>query len=506
MKMKLKMFVTTDVHGNIFPTNYSTRDNIENYGFARISTAIKQMRKNEDFLLLDNGDALQGTPLLTYAHQHKDEFVNPIAQAYNDLNYDYINLGNHDFNYGPKVLHKYLKESNASLLTSNLTFDGKAPGSTQIIEKNGKTIALIGLLTQYIPKWERPGHIEGMEFFSAYDHLKSEIDRLKGSVDYTIAMYHGGLERDPDTATPTERLTGENEGYQMTDIEGLDILITGHQHRSLIKCINDVLVTQSTFKAQEFVTIELDLETGKSFAEIHSSSDYAIDEKFLRQFDKLQENTQTWLDQDIGRLANGPIIVKNELDARINKHPLVSLLNQIQLDRSGADISSVALFNGAQGFQEKISMRDLVSTYLYPNTLVVKKMSGHAIKEMIEFSALYFIVEDGQVVPNPSYVTPKPQHYNYDMLDGLSYTINVGREKGNRVSDLMINGMPMDLDKDYKIVVNNYRAMGGGNYHMVAESETLEEIQEEMVDVVMNYFLDNPVVTVNHEDNIKITV
>lgn len=504
--MKLKLFVTTDVHGNIFPTNYSTKDNVENYGLARISTAIKEMRKDEDFLLLDNGDALQGTPFLTYAHQHRDEFKNPVASAYNDLGYDFINLGNHDFNYGPEVLKKYLKESNATLLTSNLTIDGKAPGSTQIIEKNGKKIALIGLLTQYIPKWERPSHIENMWFFSAYDHLKSEVERLKGNVDYIVAMYHGGLERDPDTAEPTERLTGENEGYQMTDIEGLDILITGHQHRSLVKRINDVLVTQSTFKAQEFVTIDLDLDSGESFAKIHKTSTYDIDQEFLEQFSELQEQTQNWLDQDIGVLEDGSIFIENELDARINKHPLVSLLNQVQLNRSGADISSVALFNGAQGFSKQITMRDLVSTYLYPNTLVVKKMSGHAIKEMIEFSALYFVVEDGKIVPNPRYVSPKPQHYNYDMLDGISYTINVGQEKGNRVSDLMIDNKPMDLDKYYEIVVNNYRAMGGGNYHMVAKSETVKDIQEEMVDIIMNYFLENPIVKVNHENNINVIV
>lgn len=506
MKMKLKLFVTTDVHGNIFPTNYSTKDNIENYGLARISTAMKEIRRDGDFLLLDNGDSLQGTPLLTYAHQHKDEFKNPIAQAYNYLNYDYINLGNHDFNYGPDILKKYLDESNATLLTSNLTFDGKAPGSTQIIERSGKKIALVGLLTQYIPKWERPSHIEGMKFFSAYDHLKSEVKRLRDDVDYIIAIYHGGLERDPDTAEPTERITGENEGYQMTEIEGLDILITGHQHRSLIKRINNVLVTQSTFKAKEFVTIELDLEAGTIDAVIHQSANYEMDTEFLNQFDKLQKETQDWLDQDIGYLKDGPILIDNELDARINKHPLVSLLNQIQLDRSGADISSVALFNGAQGFQEKITMRDLVSTYLYPNTLVVKKMNGHTIKEMIEFSALYFVVEDGKIVPNPRYVSPKPQHYNYDMLDGLSYTINVGKEKGSRISDIMMNGEAMDLDKDYKIVVNNYRAMGGGNYHMVAESETLEDIQEEMVDIVMNYFIKNPLVKVNHKNNIKVII
>ncbi len=504
--MKVKFLVTTDVHGNIFPSNYSSKDNIESYGLSRISTAIQEYRKNEDIILLDNGDSFQGTPLLTYAHQNSDRFENPTATAFNYLNYDYINLGNHDFNYGPHILKKFIKENKAEILTSNITIDKKKVGETKIIERNGKKIALVGLLTQYIPKWERPAYIEGMTFSSAYEHLELEVKNLRNKVDYIIALYHGGLERDPDSGEPTERLTGENEGYELCQIEGLDILITGHQHRSFVKTINNVLVTQSTFKAQEFVTIDLDLENGHKSAEIHSSSKYEVDHKMLELFTDLEEETQTWLDQEIGKIEQGDILIEDELDARINKHPLVSLLNQIQLDRSGAEISSVALFNGASGFKQVITMRDLVSTYLYPNTLVVKEMTGHAIKEMIEFSALYFVVENDKIVPNPAYVEPKPQHYNYDMLDGIEYTINVGNEKGKRVSDLRYQGKEMDLDRKYKVVVNNYRAMGGGNFHMVAESETIQEIQEEMVDVIANYFQKHPVVKINHQNNITVKI
>ncbi|CAM3749379.1 bifunctional UDP-sugar hydrolase/5'-nucleotidase [Erysipelothrix urinaevulpis] len=504
--MKVKLFVTTDIHGNIFPTNYTSRDNVEDYGLARISTAIQTYREQGEIILLDNGDSFQGTPLTTFAHEHPNEYMNPIAQAFNTLDYDYINLGNHDFNYGRPILEKFIKETKAPLLTSNLTIDGKAPGQTQIIEKDGKKIALIGLLTQYIPKWERPNHIEGMEFFSAYDHLESEVKRLRNDVDYIIAMYHGGLERDPDTGTPTERLTGENEGYQLTDIEGLDILITGHQHRTFVKRVNGVLVTQSTFKGQEFVTIDLDLENGESNAKIHEVAKYPVDESFLVPYQEIEQRVQTWLDQKIGTLKDGPVTIADELDARINKHPIVSLLNQIQLDRSGADISSVALFNNASGFNQEITMRDLVSTYIYPNTLVVKSMTGKAIKEMLEFNAIYFVVDGNKIVPNPAYVEPKPQHYNYDMLDGIDYTINVGNPIGERISDVFFNGKPLNDNDHYKMVVNNYRAMGGGNFHMVAESETVQEIQEEMVDTIANYFKKNPEVVINHKNNITVKI
>ncbi len=149
--MKMKILATTDLHGNIFPTNYTSRDNIESYGLARIASAIHSLRENNDILLVDNGDSFQGTPLLTFAHQNADSYMNPTAAAFNALKYDFINLGNHDFNYGPDILKKFISENKAPLLTSNVDIEGRQLGNTQIIEKGGKKIALIGVLTHYIP-------------------------------------------------------------------------------------------------------------------------------------------------------------------------------------------------------------------------------------------------------------------------------------------------------------------------------------------------------------------
>lgn len=495
---------TTDIHGCIFPTNYTSRDNIEPYGLARIASAIHQFRKLDNTVLLDNGDAIQGTPLLTYALQNRNKFENPMATAFNSLNYDFINLGNHDFNYGKDVLLEYIHQNKAPLLTQNVTYNGSPVGKTQIIDIHGKKIAFIGLLTQYIPKWERKEHIEGMVFESAKAHLEYEIKRLNNTVDYTVAVYHGGLERDLYTGEPTERLTGENEGYDLTLIKGLDILITGHQHRSFVEIVNGVLVTQSSFKGQEFVTIELDLESGAVLGKLHQSSNYDVDTDFLASFALLETETQEWLDKEIGFLEDGDVLIENEFDARIHKHKLVSLLNQIQSDRTQAQLSAVSLFNSPTGFKQHITMRDIVSTYLYPNTLVVKRVLGHDLKSMLEFSAEYFSIENGEIVVNPSYLWPKPQHYNYDMVDGIDYTIHVNNPIGDRIHDLMFNGKPLDLNAYYTLVVNNYRANGGGNFTMIEKSETLEEISEEMVDTLMNYFKKNPRVRIDHRENIRV--
>lgn len=505
--MKLRIVATTDIHGRLFPTNYTSREDIAPYGLSRIATAIKAFRAEGPILLVDNGDSFQGTPLTAYAHQHPTSYQNPSAYAFNALNYDYINLGNHDFNYGPEILKKFIRENKAPLLTSNISIDGTPVGETQIFTFEGKRIAIIGVVTHYIPNWERDSYIQGMKFINAYDQLNAEVARVRNSVDYVIAMYHGGLERDPKTGEPTERLTGENQGYAMTDIEGLDVLITGHQHRSLIERINNVLVTQTTYNAMEFAVIDIDLESKETNASIHYAQEYPVDMELLAPLNLLQERVQNWLDISVGTISESSpsLEIMDEKDARLHKHPLVSFINQVQMERSGADVSAVALFNGARGFGKTITMRELVSTYIFPNTLVVKRMSGKALKEMIEYSALYYVIDDsGCISVNPRYVNPKPQHYNYDMFDGIEYTLKISNPKGSRITSLTRKGVPVLDDDMIDVVMNNYRASGGGNFGMIPQCETVVEIQEEMLDIMAAYFKEHDPVHVKHENNILI--
>lgn len=506
--MKIRIVATTDLHGSIFPTNYATSSQKLPHSLAHIASAIKKFRENETVILVDNGDAYQGTPLLTYSHQNPDNFENPIATVFNSLDYDFINLGNHDFNYGQSILKKYINEVKAPLLTSNVIIDNEKIGKTKIIEIEGKKIAFIGVVTHYIPHWERPDHISNIEFEDAFDTLKKEVEFVRSDVDYIVALYHGGLEKDPITGVNTERQTGENQGYRMLhEIEGIDILITGHQHRSISQIINGVAVTQTALKADEFASIELDLETGIATPNLHKTNGYEIDNSILTPLENIQNLTQEWLDIPLGSIdpSSPSLLIKDPFEARINKHPLVSFINQVQIDKSGADVASFALFNDAIGFDTSITMRDLVCTYLYPNTLVVKEMTGSQIKQMIEFSANYFRLNaSGEIEVSPEFIAPKPQHYNYDMLDGLDYTINVSKDRGSRIEEVYFKGKPLQDNQVLKVVMNNYRAAGGGNYTMVSSAPTLQDIQEEMVDILMDYIKNNSPIKIVHKTNINL--
>ena len=503
--MTFQILVTTDVHGAIHSTDFSSPDQKQTTGLSRIASALNTLRKTQDVIYIDNGDAFQGTPLTTYAHQHMDSFENPCATSFNHMKVDYINLGNHDFNYGEAVLLKYINEVNAPLLTSNVLYKGNPLGTTQIRDIDGIKVAFIGVVTHYIPNWEQPKNIQNFEFLDAFQTMKAEVERVSGSVDMVVGVYHGGLEKDPVTFEPTEIFTGENQGSMMTEIAGLDILITGHQHRSFVETVHDVLVTQGTMKAEEFALIDVDSKTRHASASLISSHSYEEDASLLESLKPLYLETQTWLDQEIGSIATGDLRIPDVAEARIHKHPLVSFLNQIQKEVTGADLSSIALFNGVKGFNASITMRDLVSTYIYPNTLVVKSITGRELKDYLEFNAYFFDINtSGEICVHPSYELPKPQHYNYDMVDGIEYTICVSQPRGQRIQDLSYKGSLVKDDAVYSLVLNNYRAIGGGNFDMIAKAPVIKAYTDEMVDIIMNYLQTHSPVVVQHQDNIQV--
>ena len=365
--------ITSDVHGSILSKNYANNSEVF-YGLARYSEAIRQIKRQyDDVLLLDNGDAIQGSPLLTVSNQDVTH-THILSYVFNHLDLSYINLGNHDFNYGESTLLRYIRDNRAELLTTNVLFMNNPLGKSKVVTlANGIRLGLIGIVTDYIPNWEKPEYIANMKFLDPIETLKKEISLIVDQCDKIMVLYHGGIERDFTSGHPTETLTGENVGYQMCAFDGFDILVTGHQHRSFVTQINGKIVAQCTANASEFIKIEIGEEI---LVSIENMSKYAIDRQIEPLVSLLEKQAQIWLDQPLGEIKDNSLRITDGFLARLHKHPLVSFINQVQKETSGAQLSATALFNSASGFNESITMRDLVSTYVYPNTLVVKKMSG----------------------------------------------------------------------------------------------------------------------------------
>ncbi|WP_150272388.1 bifunctional metallophosphatase/5'-nucleotidase [Paenibacillus tepidiphilus] len=512
---------TSDLHGFILPRSYATRSEA-GHGLARIAAVVKAMRRmHSHTLLIDNGDCLQGTPLTYYHAKVNSELPNPVIACLNELHYDAAVPGNHEFNYGLPYLQSAMEASSFPWLSANIvdaSTGQPAFGKPYLVREmeNGVRIGILGLTTSYIPVWEQPQHIAGLRFEDPVEAAQKWIPVMKAEeqADVIVVSYHGGFERDLDTGQPTEPLTGENVGYALCqEVEGIDVLLTGHQHRAIAeRSINGVCVVQPAnegrFLGKVTLQMEKSLEGWKVISrrsELVSAEEAGPDPVFEELISKIEELTQEWLDQPSG-YVDGNMTVHSHFAARLQEHPLMEFINRVQMDASGADISCAALFdNVSPGFGERITMREIVSNYIYPNTLKVLRVTGSDIKAALEKSAEYFEVNaEGEIAVNPSYLAPKPQHYNYDMWEGIDYTLDISQPMGQRVTRLERNGQPLRAEAEYDVVMNNYRASGGGNFAMFGGKPVVKDIPTDMVELLADYIRERGRLTVSVNNNWRV--
>ncbi|MFZ3578896.1 bifunctional metallophosphatase/5'-nucleotidase [Virgibacillus sp. DJP39] len=517
---KLTILYTSDVHGNALPIIYGTNETADS-GLAKYATVVKRARKStNELLILDNGDLIQGTPLMThYVKEHNDK-ANPMIGLMNKIGIEASVIGNHEFNFGKEILENTVDQSSFPWLSANTinqSTDKPYFGIPYFIKtlSSGVKVAVVGVTTHYIPNWESPDHIDGINFKDALTSLKewvSHIHRIE-KPDLLIASYHGGFERDIESGEPTETLTGENQGYQMCqEIEGIDILLTGHQHRTLTGTINDVLVIQPGFNGQGYGEIEVEFNQdqgewniNKKCANVLELKGVPTDSEALEYMKELEDSTQQWLDQPTGCIE-GDMTIKSPFQARVKKHSFIEFIQNVQMAAAGVDISVTSLLNNrSTGFGSIVTMRDIVANYMYPNTLVVLELTGADILAALEKSASYFIINDsGEIGVNPAFVHPKPQHYNYDMWEGIEYRINVRNPVGSRIEFVRKDGKPIVLDETYAVVLNNYRANGGGNYHMFPNKPIIKEVQQDTVELIRWYFEQHRTVKATLTENFQV--
>lgn len=504
MENRIRILATSDVHGYIYPYSYANNKD-ENIGYARISTLVKALR-DENTLLIDNGDVLEGSPLMFYHMHNNEDAVSPVAKVLNAMNYDYVNIGNHDYNYGEQALLKHLNDLDAPCITNNILYHNKTIGPSYVIhEIAGKKVALFGLTTQYIPNWEKHEHVAHSKFLDACLTAKKTVEHLKSleRPDYIICVYHGGFERDLVNGYPTEDLTRENEGYEiLKTVSGIDVLITGHQHRSLAGTLFGKAYTQTKDRGEELACIDIYTDTGVIEPRV-LKVDTEADEEITKLVQDEEDKCQAWLDTPLGE-SKVDLTVTNEDDARLHKHQIITFLNKVSQDASGADLNANALFDRATGFPKEITMRNLASTYVFPNTLVVKKITGKVLREYLEKCAEFFTINGGAIVVSPHYLAPKPMKYNYDMVDGVEYTITVSNDVSSRITSLTRNGVDVKDDDEFTLCINNYRATGGGNYNMIKNAPVVKEISSSMVELLADYIMKNKVIDFEPVNNITV--
>ncbi len=514
---KLTILHTSDTHGCLLNEDYSHNVRVSS-GMNIIANLIKS-QKTKNTILIDTGDAIQGSPLLYFHQINQHKYPNPVAAVFNYIDYDYYVPGNHDFNYGMSYLEHFIHSLKARTLCGNILNESGEP----LFEKaydikefpGGPKIAVIGITTQYIPNWESPENIKSFQFVHAVTKCQEIVAEIKEKhhPDFMILGYHGGVECDLDTGERLVADTGENLGFQILEkIPEIDIVLTGHQHRIICKKKNHTIVTQPGGSAQFVGKVEVEFEQNEQWevktmkAAMLSAAGYAPDPRISELIANVESETQKFLDRTIGVVPDDDLHITDPFSARRYKHKIVTLINLVQLRASQAQISCTSLGNDVTGFDKTITIRNILSTYVYPNTLVVVKITGQALREALEKNAEYFAIDNGKIVVNPRFCFPKPEHYNYDMFDGIDYTFDISQPIGRRVVKLSRAGQNILPDQEFSLVMNNYRATGGGDFHMYRGLPVLKEISMDIAELLINYIREQKEIRVPDPQNISVVL
>ena len=503
MKQEVKIYYTSDVHGYLYPTNYADKTE-QKMGLLK---CIPRFKKDENTLIIDGGDMLQGSALATYCQEHPEEGF-PQALAMNQVGYDFVTLGNHDVNFGTTYLENYLKALDAQCLCENILTKKKDEQRYPYMIKtlaNGLKIGIVGVVTDYINVWEKEENIQDIVITDPFEAAKKALDKLKSQVDLTICIYHGGFERDVKKGTQLSKTT-ENIGYRICEELTFDVLLTGHQHLLIEgQFLHGTYIVQPSANAQNYFEILIEKNDEEvTISSIVGVPSEKVDGTLYQALLPIENKVQLWLEQSIGELSEDALAT-DKLSMALNGSPIIELIGDVQLNHSKSQITCVALANTSPGFHQEVTMRDVIATYPYTNQLVTLEITGGQLKEVLEKNAAYFnLTTDGQIGISESYLYPKVEHYNYDFFIGITYEIDVRRTLGDRLTKMTYQGCQIKENDTFTISLGDYRASGGGGFTTYQKCPVIDEGAKEIVSLIVEYIKDQKVCMIPKQLNYQV--
>ncbi|MGI9105944.1 MAG: bifunctional metallophosphatase/5'-nucleotidase [Pyrinomonadaceae bacterium] len=492
---------TTDLHGNILPVDYYT-NKPDARGLAKVATLIRQGRRENPAgtLLLDSGDTIQGTPL-EYFHNKKNNVPpDPMMLAMSALKFDALSVGNHEYNFGLKVLEKARREADFPWLSSNTYKAGTNETYYQpylVKELNGVRVGVLGLTTPGVPFWENRENFAGLEFREPVAEARKWVAvlREKERVDLVIIAMHMGLEADLRTGEVSPgQVTNENVAMALArQVEGIDLILMGHTHREVPSLVvNNVLLAQANHWGRHLARADVYLEkdgrgrwrvAAKSARTIPVSEATQTDEEIAKLVEPYDRETQAWLARVIGE--SGAELTAE--DARFRDTAILDLIQRVQLDAGQADVSMVASFNPQARLPKgAVTVRDIAGLYIYENTLVVLEVTGQQLKDALEHSAKYFRAYEAGKSPS-DLVDEKIPAYNFDIAEGVTYDLDLTKAFGQRTQNLRLRGQPLDPAQKLKLATNNYRVNGGGGYTMYRGAPEVYRSSTEIRELIIDW-------------------
>lgn len=479
---------TTDIHGWLRGWDYFTNAPDSNRGLTRIATILDSLRAaNPDrVVLVDAGDDLQGTPITSIALRDSTR-PNPIIAAMNAVGYDAGVIGNHEFNYGLDYLGRAITQARFPMLAANVFRpDGPAAYPTSVtVVKGGVRVGIVGATTPGTMIWDRDkvrGRIDVRDIVPAVREAVADV-RARGA-EVVVVVLHSGLAEPSSYDTVATGLPSENVSARVArEIPGIDVLVFGHTHRELADTtIGTTLVQQPRNAAGSLSVARLRLGLDGGAYRVVSKRGSVLRARGRVEQAALLATTRDAHERAVAYVTTpiGTTAARWSADsARVKDTPIVDLLLDVMRRTSGADLASTAAFSlNAEFGPGPITMADMSELYPYENNLLrAIRISGKQLRDYLEFSARYF--------RSDSTIDSSIPGFNYDIVAGADYVIDLSRPVGSRITSLTRNGRPIADSDSLTMALNDYRQSGGGGFSMLQGAPLVYDKQQPIRDLLV---------------------
>ncbi|MDO5640808.1 MAG: bifunctional 2',3'-cyclic-nucleotide 2'-phosphodiesterase/3'-nucleotidase [Paracoccus sp. (in: a-proteobacteria)] len=404
-------------------------------------------------------------------------------------------------------------------------------------------IGLIGFVPPQIMQWDRK-HLEGqVTARPILPAAEAWVPKLRAEgVDLVIALSHSGIEALP---LPED---AENASLALAGVEGIDVVLTGHHHRVFpgpdYEGIEGVDATAGTLAGKPAVMagfwgshmglIDLLLERegegwkiASHMVEARPIWERDADRNIIPLVESVpaveesvrpeHEATLDYIRRPVGR-TSAPLYSYFALLADDPSIQIVTNAQKWYVEQmlAGTEHEGLAILSAGAPFKAggrggpdyytdvpagDIAIKNVADLYLYPNTIRAVRVTGQQVKDWLERSAGIFNRitpgESDQMLQNPAFPS-----YNFDVIDGVTYQIDLSQPSrydgdggladasANRITGLMLNGEPLDLEAEFIVATNNYRAEGGGNFPGNDGSTVVFEGPDTNRDIIVRYIVE----------------
>lgn len=478
--VKLTILHTNDLHGHThsFKEGKNEQEG-EVGGLSQVASVIREEKAEDpkNTLLLDAGDITSGGPVSDYFK------AIPMVDAMNNLGYDAMVIGNHEFDAGRDAMKNVANRAAFPILSANLVDNtpGKALKVRPYIMKevNGLKVGILGLTTPETKTMLNQEDVKNINFASAADTAKRMIPQMKKEgADLVVVLSHLGFNEDKE-------LAGR--------VDGIDVIIGGHSHTELAEPVevNGTVITQAGSFGKNVGKLELDITRSGDRAKVTGAHSRLIridtdsikpDRAVNRVLKKYTEQVESLMGRIIGR-TDTPL---SQRDYHIYKEesPLGNFITDSLRKKSGTDIfvlspSSLRSNIGAG----EIKVGDVHQVFPWDNKVAVLKMKGKDIKTVLE-----------ELISGPAHSF---------IASGMKVNIDTRKPEGKKIISIKTpDGKRLDPEKLYSVGTRDWFA--DGNVGLVSFKKAVDRKDtRDMREMLIEKIEETPVIMAKLDGRIK---